>query len=54
MKRKFINTLPNMVTKELRARIIDAVQRGICSPQDIANFALSLATDSERREVKHG
>ena len=54
MKRKFINTAPHLVTRDLRARIIEAVQNGACSPRDIANFALSLATDSERREVKHG
>lgn len=54
MKRKFINTLPHLVTQELRTRIIEAVQNGICSPQDIANFALSLATDTERQGVKHG
>ena len=54
MKRKFINTLPNLITQELRARIIEAVQNGVCSPQDIANFALSLATDAERQAVKHG
>lgn len=54
MKQQFINSAPHLITQELREKIMDVVRSGICSPQDIANFALSLATDKERQEAKHG